>query len=116
MPNTARAHRLLRRVAGSGDRVLHEALLERLFGAYFQQGRDLGDAATLHALALEAGVPAALAVACDDDTQPLPIGAPVSGVPYFAFDGHLTLAGARDATTLFESMHQAVRVRGLVAA
>ena len=116
MPNTARAHRLLQRVAGTGDRGLHVALLERLFAAYFQQGRDLGAAATLHALALEVGVPAALAVARDDDIQPLPVGGPVSGVPHFTFDSRLALAGARDADTLFEAMRQAVRVRGLVAA
>ena len=58
MPNTARAHELLRRVATLGEPAMYEALLERLFAAYFQRGEDIGDAATLRALAAEVGVPA----------------------------------------------------------
>ena len=57
MPNTARAHDLLRRVATLGEPALYEALLERLFAAYFQRGEDIGDAATLRALAWKSACP-----------------------------------------------------------
>ena len=57
MPNTARAHRLLRRVATLGEPALYEALLDRLFAAYFQRGEDIGDAATLRALARRSACP-----------------------------------------------------------
>ena len=71
MPNTARAHQLLRRVAALGEPELYEALLDRLFAAYFQRGEDIGDAATLRALAAEVGVPAdRLADATPGDASP----------------------------------------------
>ena len=43
-PNTAAAHRLLALGARYLDRQAQARLLERLFAAYFQRGKDLGDA------------------------------------------------------------------------
>ena len=80
MPNTARAHDLLRRVATLGEPALYEALLERLFAAYFQRGEDIGDAATLRRLAAEVGVPSdRLADATPDDACPAPAEPAVRG-------------------------------------
>ena len=107
MPNTARAHRLLRRVAALGEPVLYEALLDRLFAAYFQRGEDIGDVAMLRALAAEFGVPQdRLGEAAPGDARLAWAGAAVPGVPHFVFDGHLALSGAHDADTLLEAMTQ----------
>ncbi|GAB3369503.1 DsbA family oxidoreductase [Lysobacter rhizosphaerae] len=115
MPNTARAHELLRRVAALGAPALYEALLERLFAAYFQRGEDIGDAATLRALAEEVGVlPDRLAAATPDDAELVPAiasanASAISGVPHFVFNGRRSLAGAQDATLLLVAMSQAVQ-------
>ena len=52
-PNTREAHRLIAWAQAHGDA---DALVERLFRAYFLEGRDLTDRDTLVALAAEAGV------------------------------------------------------------
>ena len=122
MPNTARAHELLRRVAALGAPALYEALLERLFAAYFQRGEDIGDAATLRALAVEVGVsPDRLAAATPADAGLAPAepaiasantsanASAITGVPHFVFNGRRSLAGAQDATLLLVAMSQAVQ-------
>ncbi len=107
MPNTARAHELLRRVACLGEPDLYETLLERLFAAYFQRGEDIGDAATLQRLAAEVGVTAdriadaALAAAA-------PAGRAMSGVPHFVFNQRLALSGAQEAAILVAAMRRAM--------
>jgi predicted DsbA family dithiol-disulfide isomerase len=116
MPNTARAHRLLQRVAELGDVALHEALLERLFAAWFQLGQDIGDAHTLHALALAMDVPEPVAAVRAGDALPLPAAAPVGGVPHYRLGGVLALSGARDAQVLLEAMRQASDLADLAPA
>lgn len=107
MPNTGRAHELLRRVACLGEPDLYETLLERLFAAYFQRGEDIGDAATLQRLAAEVGVTAdriadaALAAAA-------PAGRAMSGVPHFVFNQRLALSGAQEAAILVAAMRRAM--------
>jgi len=110
MPNTARAHDLLRRVASLEQPDLYERLLERLFAAYFQRREDIGDAATLHRLAAEVGVP------LDRISDATPIDAraarnepAVPGVPYFVFNNSLALSGAHDSAILFMAMSQAAQ-------
>lgn len=106
MPNTSRAHRLLRRVGAMRSPALYEALLDRLFAAYFQRGEDIGDAATLWTLAAEVGVPAALR----DDTSPgePPRPAPVvRSVPHFVFNERWTVSGAQEPAILLMAMHKA---------
>ena len=106
MPNTARAHRLLGRVATLGRPALYEALLDRLFAAYFQRGEDIGDPATLRGVAEEIGVPAS---SIDDATDaPLSARTAVTGVPFFVFDGRLSVSGAQDAAVLLDAMHRAL--------
>jgi predicted DsbA family dithiol-disulfide isomerase len=110
MPNTARAHRLLREVAGLALPALYETLLERLFAAYFQRGEDIGDDATLRTLAIEVGVPVdQLFPAAPDDASRAP-GQVVGGVPHFMFNGQLSLTGAHDAATLLSAMCKAVEM------
>ncbi|MFC5578579.1 DsbA family oxidoreductase [Lysobacter niabensis] len=110
LPNTARAHQLLRRVEALGDAGLYDALLDRLFAAYFQRGEDIGDAATLRVLAEEVGVPSdRIAEATPDDACPLPAETAIAGVPHFVFNGHRSLSGAQDASILLLAMSQAVQ-------
>jgi predicted DsbA family dithiol-disulfide isomerase len=110
MPNTARAHRLLRQVAGLGDLALYEALLDRLFAAYFQRGEDIGDEATLRMLAADVGVPSHVVDSAQADAGNPATAAAVEGVPHFDFNGRLSLSGARDAAILLMAMSKAVQV------
>ncbi|MDR7134507.1 putative DsbA family dithiol-disulfide isomerase [Lysobacter niastensis] len=110
MPNTARALDLLRRVAVLGEPALYEALLDRLFAAYFQRGEDIGDAATLRRLAEEVGVPSdRLADAAPDGACAAQAAPAVPGVPHFVLNGRLSLSGAHNAAILFEAMSQGVQ-------
>ncbi len=52
-PNTLDSHRLIRWAGGVG---VQDDVVERLFKAYFIEGRDIGDAAVLTAVAGEAGM------------------------------------------------------------
>jgi predicted DsbA family dithiol-disulfide isomerase len=105
-PNTARAHRLMEFAAiqqsGSVD-----ALLERLFDAYFRRGEDIGDSATLLLIAQEIGLDAAAARPWLETTPPPARPAPVTGVPLFVFNGRLSLSGAQPPETLWAAMRRA---------
>jgi predicted DsbA family dithiol-disulfide isomerase len=101
-PNTRAAHALVRMAgeAGCGD-----AMLEVLFRAYFAQGRDIGDLATLALLAGEAGLDVGQArerLASRRDWPALEKAqagiraAGVSGVPFFVLDRRLALSGAQE--------------------
>ncbi len=110
MPNTARAHHLLNRASAQGGVALYEALLDRLFAGYFQRGEDIGDAATLRALAAEVGLPSHIVDAAQADAGNVATTAAVEGVPHFGFNGRLSLSGARDAAILLMAMSKAVQV------
>ncbi|KAF1697680.1 DsbA family oxidoreductase [Pseudoxanthomonas koreensis] len=110
MPNTGRAHGLLRRVARLGEPDLHEALLERLFAAYFQRGEDIGDAATLLRLAGEVGVPVDRIADAAPGAAVAPAGRAATGVPHFVFNQRLALSGAQDAAILVAAMRRAILV------
>lgn len=114
MPNTARAHRLLQRVAPLGRPALYEALLDRLFAAYFQRGEDIGDADTLQALGREVGVPARALDGTTTDHAPL-ASTGVPAVPRFVFNGRLSVSGAQEAEVLFDAMQRATQATATTA-
>lgn len=60
-PNTLAAHRLMRLAAGQGDAT---PLAEAIFSAYFEQGRDIGDAEVLADIAAETGLDRSEALGC----------------------------------------------------
>ncbi|MFX1676653.1 DsbA family oxidoreductase [Paraburkholderia sp. A2WS-5] len=104
LPNTAAAHALVAHTTeldGGRYRGTHAELIERLFTAYFIEGEDIGDAATLSRIARECGVDDAASA-----SQPRAHGATnrVDGVPYFVFDGRYTLSGAQPPQVLIEAM------------
>ena len=112
-PNTLDAHRLIRWAASAGAQG---KVVDRLFRAYFVEGRDIGDRSVLVEIASECGLEAVivetlLAEGADVDTvrgeiaQAQAIG--VSGVPFFIFAGRLGVPGAQDVSLLRRAIAQA---------
>lgn len=106
-PNTVRAHRLIRFATerGHGD-----ALVERLFTAYFTEGVDLGDMDRLADLAEETGLSRGEAAAFLESNDGLAdvlaetrfaYESGINGVPCFIFDRHYALAGAQEPEAFF---------------
>lgn len=101
-PNTRNAHRLIR-FAGSLRRA--DAVVDRLFRAYFLDGRDLGDIETLVEIGVEAGIDGAasremltseagLNEVVADDRNARRLG--VNAVPCFIFGGQYAISGAQE--------------------
>ncbi|MNT43174.1 hypothetical protein D3C72_1796300 [compost metagenome] len=91
-----------------------QALLERLFIAYFHQGRDLGDSRTLLGIAESCGLKAAQVIDClRDDGSPFLDGAGRAGsaVPRYRFNLGPLIAGVRPAEALFAAMTDALSER-----
>jgi predicted DsbA family dithiol-disulfide isomerase len=112
-PNTLDAHRLIR-WAEVGDQ--QNAVVERLFQLYFEQGRDIGDRALLATIAGECGMDAALVakrLTERDDidaveaeiAQAQAMG--VTGVPFFIFASRLGVPGAQAVDVLAKAIAQA---------
>ena len=111
--NTLDAHRLvhLARTSGLGD-----AMVERLYRAYFTEGRSVFDEDSLVALGAEVGLDAdqvrstlrtdAYVVAVTADTrQAATLGA--SGVPYFVIDSRYGVPGAQAVEVFGDALAQA---------
>ena len=109
-PNTLDAHRLIAWAQRQGDA---NALVERLFAAYFVEGRFVGDRAELARIAGEAGLSEDEARAMlDSDAvrdevasearEALDVG--VRGVPFYIFNGRIAVSGAQDPATLLEAI------------
>ena len=116
-PNTVDAHRLVRWAALAGT---EDAMVERLFAAYFRDGLDIGDHGVLADLAAEVGLDrdavAARLKSDDDRTAVLAaiddayrIG--VTGVPCFIFDRRSGVMGAQSAETLVRAIGQVIAER-----
>ena len=111
--NTVKAHELLHFAKSKGRQL---DMSERLFAAYFEEGRhvgrieDLADLAaeigldrdeTLTALTTEEFLPAVTA----DKQQALAYG--ISGVPFFVIDGRFGVSGAQDPSAIVEVLRKA---------
>jgi len=114
-PNTLDAHRLIAWAQEQRDGNASE-LVERLFRAYFVEGRFVGDRDELAQLAGEAGYDPAQArtfldsdvlrdaiARADERARRLGIG----GVPFFIFNGRVALSGAHEPATLLDAIAQA---------
>ena len=110
-PNTMPAHRLIWFAGRAG---LQTQMVDRLFRAYFTEGKDVGDATVLADCAAEAGLPrdeveAFLASDLADhelrQADQAAREAGVNGVPSFFLDGYGLFSGAMPA----EQMVQALR-------
>jgi predicted DsbA family dithiol-disulfide isomerase len=114
-PNTLIAHSL---IAAAEPLGCQAALVEALFHAYFMQGQDLTDSATLVRIAVQVGMAesAAQAVVADEDlheqTQDADQAARqmgISGVPFFIFNRQVGVSGAHESATLLEAMEQSLQ-------
>ncbi len=117
--NTVRAHELLHFAKAKGRQL---DLVERLFAAYFEEGRHIGRVDDLADLAAEIGLDRAEAVEALTSQTHLPdvsadkdqaVAYGISGVPFFVIDGRLGVSGAQDPTVFAEVLREAA---GLTAA
>ncbi len=114
-PNTVDAHRVIR-LAGVQGPAVQDAVVEALFVAYFQQGRDIGDRAVLAEIAGAAGLDVAGTLAGDaGEAEVLAEDAGfrragLSGVPTFALDGHVVFSGAMPAERMAEAFRRGLGI------
>ena len=111
MPNSADAHRLLAHASALGSPAQLDALLERLFAAYFLRGEDLGDSTTLLQIAAECGYPSEqLANSLHEDGSPFygPGAHTSSGVPTFVINQRLALSGTQPPEVLLGALLRGV--------
>lgn len=111
MPNTADAHRLLQLADAVAAPAQRDALLERLFAAYFQHGEDLGERATLLAIAESCGLERSVVADClRGDASPFVgrVNAAAGGVPHFILDRRQSVSGAQPADVLLAAMLEAL--------
>jgi predicted DsbA family dithiol-disulfide isomerase len=117
-PNTFDAHRL---IAWAEQRGGGADVVERLFRAYFLEGRWIGARDVLAAIAAEAGLDAEAARAMLDsagcaaevaaaEARARELG--VTGVPFFIFAGKVAAAGAQEPEILLQAMMQAIEDAG----
>ncbi len=112
-PNTLDAHRVIRWASSAGAQG---KVVDRLFRAYFVEGRDIGDRGVLIDIAGDCGLDATLVeklltegadvdLVREEIAEAQAIG--VSGVPFFIFAGRLDVPGAQDPSVLVRAMAQA---------
>src|SRR5689334_6521240 len=120
-PNTLDSHRLVRWSASAG---VQDEVVERLFRAYFIEGKDIGDATVLAAVAADAGMDGELVaslLAGDADLESVEREAGlanemgITGVPTFIFDSKLMISGAREAELLVRVIDKAREVASVSA-
>lgn len=115
--NTRRAHRVLHLAKEQG---LQAELMERLFRAYFAEGREVSDPDTLAELGEEVGLDSdevreafddeAYEEAVDRDiTRARMLGA--AGVPFYLFDQQYAVSGAQPAATFAEVLDRVLELQ-----
>jgi len=116
MPNTLAAHQLIDCAGKLGNTEQVANLIERLFTAYFMDGRDIGDLTVLFAIATETGFPAAqiqTALATPEIHQRFleklaaTAASGISGVPCFVFNNRQAISGAHPPASLLAAMEEA---------
>lgn len=114
--NTFDAHRMSHLAK---NHQLGEQFEERLFAAYFTEGKDLNEHETLIALAAETGIPEdesrdvlagnRFADAVQADIQEaMAIG--VRGVPFFVFDRRYAVSGAQPLEVFTETITEVLKI------
>lgn len=112
-PDTLDSHRLIRWAGAAG---LQDSAVERLFQAYFLEGRDIGDAGVLEYLAADIGmdsIQVAALLAGDTDLAAVEREAKlanemgITGVPTFIFANRFVISGAREADVIVRVIDKA---------
>jgi predicted DsbA family dithiol-disulfide isomerase len=120
--NTVKAHEVLHFAKAQGKQL---EMAERLFGAYFVEGRHVGRAEDLADLAAEIGLDRAAALAAleseeflsdvrADQRTAAEFG--INGVPFFVVEGKYGVSGAQDAQTFAQVLEQVWSERAAVSA
>lgn len=113
-PNTLDSHRLIRWAGAAG---LQDAAVERLFVAYFLEGRDIGDPSVLEFLSAEVGMDSVqVAELLSDDSDRAAVEREaqlagemgITGVPTFIFANRYVLSGAREPEVLAQVIDKAL--------
>jgi len=116
-PNTRAAHALIEHAQRSADAAAADAVVERLFRAYFIDGRYVGDVDTLVTIATECGLdgdaaraaitdPARLEAVAAQDADARRQG--ISGVPFLIFNQRLALSGAQPPEVMLDALRQSL--------
>jgi predicted DsbA family dithiol-disulfide isomerase len=121
-PNTTNAHRLSLFAAAVGVQV---PVMEGIFRAYFNEGRDIGDVSVLADIGAEAGMDRG-AVAerlAGTEARDQVRGeaeavsrAGIHGVPTFVLNRHILFSGAQAPETIAEALRTAARHPAILAA
>ena len=115
-PNTLTAHALIAYAQRADEGRHADAIVERLFKAYFVDGEFIGDVDTLVAIAGECGLDAAATRAVLSDRATLDQIANqdasvrqqgVTGVPFLVFNNKVSLSGAQPPEVMLEAMQKA---------
>jgi predicted DsbA family dithiol-disulfide isomerase len=121
-PNTTNAHRLSRFAAEAG---VQRPVMEAIFRAYFQEGRDIGDVSVLADIGAAAGMDrgtVAGRLAGDEARDQVTAEAMaasragISGVPTFVLNRHVLFSGAQAPETIAEALRTAARHPAILAA
>jgi predicted DsbA family dithiol-disulfide isomerase len=116
-PNTFDAHRI---IWLAGERCAQDAVVEALFRAYFTDGRDLSDPATLAAVVAGGGLDArevtellagdrGAAEVRESEQKGLRLG--ITGVPFFIVNGKVALSGAQPPEIFRAAIEPATEAR-----
>ena len=114
-PNTLDSHRLIR---WAGNEGLQDEIVEALFKAYFEDGRDIGNLDILVEIASETGMDSALVAdlleedadrALIEREDELAHRMGISGVPTFIFANKYAVSGAHDPETLLQVIDKAAK-------
>ena len=115
-PNTLDAHRLIR-WAGSAGEGVQDRVVEALFKAFFEEGRDIGSHHVLVEIAGAAGMDEAIVrdlLASDRDVEAVRAeiaqaqAMGVTGVPCFIIDRRHAVMGAEPAERLVEILRESL--------
>jgi predicted DsbA family dithiol-disulfide isomerase len=118
-PNTMSAHRLIRWAAQAGPGK-QDRVVDLLFKAYFEEGRDIGSAPVLIEIAKRAGMDAAIVETLlpTDAEEAGVIGEiatskqmGITGVPCFIIDQKYAVSGAQTPDILIDAINNAVAAR-----
>jgi predicted DsbA family dithiol-disulfide isomerase len=111
-PNTLASHVMIADARRAGGSAMQDLAVEGLFQAYFVEGRDIGDAATLREIAADAGFNHGTSVAAglwelvaQEDLEARTVG--ISGVPTFLLNGHYLFSGARPTDAIIPTLREA---------
>jgi predicted DsbA family dithiol-disulfide isomerase len=114
VPDTREAHRLVRLAARGGRQV---PVIDALFSAFFEQGRDIADRAVLGEIARDCGLDAGTCAAFADDAEGRGDvdaeerrmrGLGIAVVPNLLINGRVLVPGPADVSTYVQALDQAL--------